>query len=220
MSVFATFAAASFYLGLVGQSSCGCFGRLSLNPWYTFGIDLGIIVVLFLGRPDLSPLWERPRESLASVFVPVSIGLGGIVLISVLLLGLAFLTFGSVAAASAFFRGERISVQPRLLDVGEGTPGEQRTVIVELTNWTGNPIQLIGGTADCKCTVLNDLPLTIPAKETRAVSVDISFSGKTGIFSSKAVFLVDDGGLRPVSVRLTGRILPPKEVLPASSGGS
>src|SRR5207244_1575534 len=53
---FASFGAVSFYLGWIGQASCGCFGQLSVSPWYAFGIDLVAILALLVGQPDLKQL--------------------------------------------------------------------------------------------------------------------------------------------------------------------
>jgi hypothetical protein len=218
LAAFGSFATASFYLAWVGQSSCGCFGRLSLSPWYTFGIDLAVIGLLLVGRPDLRPLRDRPRESINSALAPAAYGIAGITVFAGLLLSLAGFAFGSLPAALAYFRGDRVSVQPRQIQVGEGVVGERHTVTVELTNWTDKPVLLFGGTSDCKCTAVNDLPVTIPARDTRTVSVELSFSGKPGIFTRKAAFLVDDEGYRRVGFSLTGRILKPKD-LPAVTSG-
>jgi hypothetical protein len=93
-----------------------------------------------------------------------------------ILLVLASHTFGSLPAAIAFFRSERVSAYPRLIEVGEGVSGETRKVSVEVVNWTDKPVRLIGGTRDCSCTVLGELPVTIPAGEVRSVSVGVTLA--------------------------------------------
>ncbi len=212
LAAFACFAGASLYLGLIGQSSCGCFGGMvSISPWAAFALDVLLLTALILGRPDLKPLWDNPRQTLARGAIPALSALAGIVLISVTLWGLAYFSFGSVPAAIAYLRGERISIQPRLADVGTGEAGTERQVTLEVTNWTDQPVRLIGGTQDCSCTVLADLPITIPPLEARSVAVNIRLSGKPGIFTRKADFLVDDQGFKRISFRLTGRIREKKE---------
>lgn len=52
LAVFTIFAAVSAYQGWIGRASCGCFGRLSVSPWYAFGIDLAVLIALIVGRPD------------------------------------------------------------------------------------------------------------------------------------------------------------------------
>jgi hypothetical protein len=54
LATFSLFAAVSFYQGWIGQSSCGCAGRLvTVSPWWAFGLDVAIITALILVRPDL-----------------------------------------------------------------------------------------------------------------------------------------------------------------------
>ncbi|MSQ95252.1 MAG: DUF1573 domain-containing protein [Gemmataceae bacterium] len=126
---------------------------------------------------------------------------------SSIILGLAYARFGSVAAGIAYFRNEPISVQPRLADVGEGNSGETRMVTVDVANWTDQPIRVIGGTSDCSCTVLGDLPVLVPPHQSRTVAVAMTLSGRPGIFTRKAGFLVERDGLQAVTFGLTGRIL-------------
>ena len=215
---FAAFAGVSFYQGWVGQTSCGCFGRLTINPWYTFGADLLVLALLVVGRPDLKQLRATPAQNLAVALRPLAWGILGVGVNLALLLVLASKTFGSLPAAIAFFRSDRVSAYPRLIAVGEGVSGDTRKVSVEVANWTDKPIRLIGGTRDCSCTVMGELPVTIPAGEVRIVTVDITLAEKPGIFTRTAAFLVDDGGIRHVSFRLTGRVLESKELADAGSG--
>lgn len=143
VGVFTAFAVVSAYQGWIGRASCGCFGRLSVSPWYAFGIDLSVLLALILGRPDLLAL----RLLLASL-LPALYGLGGAIVMLGGLSGLGTLTYGSADSALAHLRGERISFYPRLVDIGSGDPGEQREAAVEVVNRTDHPIRLIGGTKD------------------------------------------------------------------------
>jgi hypothetical protein len=111
-----------------------------------------------------------------------------------------------LAAAAAYFRGERVAVSPRLVDLGAAAAGDIREVTVDVHNWTEGPIRLIGGTADCSCTVLENLPLDIPARERRSATVSIRMPAKPGIFTRKAGFLIDDNGMRRINFQLTGRV--------------
>jgi hypothetical protein len=53
-----------------------------------------------------------------------------------------------MSAAIAYFRGDRVSVDPPIVDVGAGSAGDLREAMVTLTNWTDEPIQVFGGTSD------------------------------------------------------------------------
>jgi hypothetical protein len=60
LGVFTAFAVVSAYQGWIGLASCGCFGQLSVSPWYAFGIDLAVLLGLILGRPELGQVRQRP----------------------------------------------------------------------------------------------------------------------------------------------------------------
>ncbi len=119
---------------------------------------------------------------------------------------MAHLSFGSVPAAIAYLRGERISISPRLADLGAAPAGGMREVTVHISNWADVPVRLIGGTADCSCTVLHDLPLEIGPGEARPVTVSVRMAGEPGVFTRSAGFVIDDQGIKRIDFRLTGRV--------------
>jgi hypothetical protein len=48
---FGGFAIVSLYKGISGESTCGCFGRVPVNPWYTFALDGAAVLALMRWRP-------------------------------------------------------------------------------------------------------------------------------------------------------------------------
>lgn len=166
-----------------------------------------MIAVLGVGRPDLQSERENPRQRLWEAGIPVLSVASGVALLSILGLLVCQNAYGSVPAAIAHLRGERVSIQPNLVDVGDFPAGETQTVQIEVMNWTEKPVRLFGGTADCSCTVLGDLPVTIPANESRSISVQLSHARKPGFFTRKAAIHLDDEGYKVVIFRLTGRIV-------------
>jgi hypothetical protein len=60
-----------------------------------------------------------------------------------------------------------------------------------LTNWTDQPIHVFGGSSDCSCTVLGDLPVRIPGNESRSVEIRVNLKGSPGIFTRRGAFLID-----------------------------
>lgn len=145
--VFTIFAGVSAYQVWIGQASCGCFGSLSVNPWYAFGIDLAVLLALILGRPNLMSARQQPRKILTNC-LPVLYGVTGAATVLACLAGLASLLYGSPDAALAHLRGERISLYPRIVDLGTGAPGEARETVMEIVNRTDHSIRLIGGKKD------------------------------------------------------------------------
>ncbi len=168
-----------------------------------FGIDVTAITALLLVRPHLKPLWEhRARIGRAAAIV-----LGVYLALLGSLAVFAHYRYGPFYAALAGLRNERLSVSPPLLDIGEGAPGEIREATLELTNRMDDPIRVFGGTADCSCSVLGDLPITIPPGEARSIKVTVRLPSSPGRFNRKAELKIDDDGLfGRVGFRLTGRI--------------
>jgi hypothetical protein len=44
LGFFGVLAGVSLYLALIGQRSCGCFGRVPVNPWLTFTLDVWLLM--------------------------------------------------------------------------------------------------------------------------------------------------------------------------------
>jgi hypothetical protein len=200
---FFGFTVISFFQGWIGQASCGCLGsKVTVNPWLMFVIDLAVVAALLVSRPDLRPLWEHRTGIVRTggiVFVWYVLVLGTIA-------GFAHYRYGSIDAALASLRHERLSVNPRLIDMGQGAPGEIREATVEFANRTDQPIRLIGGTLDCSCTVLGDLPFTIPPGTAHSITITVRLPNSTGSFNRKAELKIDDQGFNTVGFRLTGRL--------------
>jgi hypothetical protein len=53
---FLLFAGVSLHLGLIGQTSCGCFGSVKASPWHAFAVDVSALIVLGIARPDVCAL--------------------------------------------------------------------------------------------------------------------------------------------------------------------
>lgn len=57
MTLFTMFAGYSLYLALQGAESCGCFGSVKVNPWWTLGLDVVVVAGLVVEW-----WWEKPVE--------------------------------------------------------------------------------------------------------------------------------------------------------------
>lgn len=62
LGCFALFGCVSLYKALSGEVSCGCFGSVQVNPWYTLLLDVAAVVALLRWRPALSASTEPTGE--------------------------------------------------------------------------------------------------------------------------------------------------------------
>ena len=83
--LFVGFAAYTLHLALAGAASCGCFGPLKVHPWWTFLLDLAIVLGLLLsilfGRSGSTnslrfqmPRWISAPATIAVVMAVSTVG--------------------------------------------------------------------------------------------------------------------------------------------------
>ncbi len=206
-ATFVVFAGVSFWQGWIGQVTCGCLGSIiQINPWLAFAIDG--IVLMMLAQARRRAFATESARPIASALRPIMFGAGGVLVILGLFAAIGTLAFGSPAAALGYLRGERLSVEPRLVDVGEGYIGEQKQVVVQLRNWTDKRIRVVGGTADCSCLVTGELPVTVEPGERCPLTVMVWMKGPPGQFTRSVNLLTHDEHFRIISFRLTGQSYP------------
>jgi hypothetical protein len=122
LACFALFTCVSLCKAISGQATCGCFGRVPVNPWYTGALDMSVVMLL---------LRWRPRCSFFSVGRAVS----------------ALLAWLSMGLPAAF---AMVSYSPAILsDAGE-VRGNGKVVVLEPENWRGQAFPLLPYIADDK----------------------------------------------------------------------
>lgn len=78
-------------------------------------------------------------------------------------------------------------------------------------NQTDRPIRVVGGTTTCACIATSDLPVTVPAAESRPIVVQMRFTGSPGGFQHRFILYTDDDKQRVVVARFAGRVLEPPQ---------
>jgi hypothetical protein len=197
---FAAFAAVSGYLGWVGVASCGCFGAVEASPWWAFGVDVAAVALLAVGRPAGQP--PAPHFLRAA-----GLWAGGVALACGLLAAAGSLFFGSVEAAVAKLRGETVTVSPAYVDFGAGRPGERLEATVTATNYTGEPVRLIGGTTDCGCATLDDFPIAIPPGGKANFRIRLTVIGSGGRLTRNVMVRTDCPERPVVRFRIACRVV-------------
>ncbi len=195
--LFAALGVVSPYLGLIGQASCGCFGRVSVSPWLTLALDVACAAALLVTRPAADPTRTASRNGA----VPMSAALVAGLLV-------ALLTSSETAKAFARLRGEAVVLSAGDADAGSVPQGEMRVVAVMVENLTGDPVRLIGGTTSCACVATADLPVTLPPDGRTEVRVGVRFTGEPGAFLHTFEWYTDAPTQPRVGGRIAGRVEP------------
>jgi hypothetical protein len=196
---FAGFAAVSASLGLAGVARCGCLGAVATSPWVAFGIDAAALALLACGRPRANEAVPVERPRFGGVVVSAAVVL-------VLLGAAGSWVYGSPGAALARLRGDPLTVNPDYLELGAIPVGESRDAALTVCNWSDRPVRLIGGTSDCTCTTLSDLPVTIAPGERTTVAIHLVAPPGAGLLTRMVMLRTDHPDQPQVRVRLGCRV--------------
>ncbi len=202
---FLAFAIISFYHGLIGQVSCGCFGVLKASPWHALAVDVAALLLLGVARPPFRrqrPVFGGGRR----MIVRVSGVAAGVAAICAVVAGLGSVAVGSVDATLAYLRREQVSLLQEVVSVGSGEPLESLETSIEIVNRTNQPLRILGGTSDCSCVVTANLPLSLAPGETRRISVKVRLPNSPGAFTRKAWLWTDCDQDPRISFDIIGRV--------------
>jgi len=120
LSCFGVFSLVTLYKGITGAESCGCFGKVHVNPWITlFAIDLPAVIALALFRPGLSfrlrlsflRKWESVKPLIADLLTPAP-SLGRFTITTCLIL----ITLGVTAPILAFNEPAKVTSSYEVLE--------------------------------------------------------------------------------------------------------
>ncbi len=115
--------------------------------------------------------------------------------------------FGSLSAALAYRRGELVSNEPYIVDIGRGSPGTFHTGTVRFINHSTGPLRIVGATADCPCTITGMLPIYLEPGSECGLNVKVQFPRTPGVFTRTAVIVIDNGNLQTHTFRVTGQTI-------------
>lgn len=189
-------------MGLMQRESCGCFGQVEISPWRVFVLDAIVVSLLVVLRP-------RTDAEVPSGFGEVRQIVTCAVLILLVIGSIVGLAPWGMSTSLAILRGDSIVVEPRVSDIGDGTPGEFHPGRIHLKNIGDKTVNLIGASSTCACIFNSDFPVTIAPGETLALDVTVKFAGNEGRFRARSEIYTDDVRQPVVHVSYVGRVVPP-----------
>ena len=199
-----------------GQSDCGCFGAVKVNPWLTLGLNTVVLGLLVWFRPYeiVTPgFGERHGVSVTVLISPSHTKsrrwpiLAGLLIAALLGAGALVARGDTGTKLLARWKGDVLLLQPAVLDFGEGVVGQKVTKQIVVTNLTDLPIRLIGGTSGCSCTATEGLPVDVPANGHVTLDIHLTFKGTVGEFSHPFEYLTNTNRQPKLPGKLIGRVV-------------
>jgi hypothetical protein len=118
---FGLFAGVSLWKGISGQTSCGCFGRVEVDPWWTCAFDCAVVLALWWLRPNYDRKLVSERHTIVSA------------------LNVGALWVALAAPAGVAMAG----YAPSTITDGGAIVGEERVVVLVPEAWIGRPLPLL-----------------------------------------------------------------------------
>jgi len=188
----------------IGQTSCGCFGAVAVSPWKALVLDVGVLAAL--------AVWagiDRRALTLRKAIPEATAFLLGFALSAVLWVVPVHLTFGSAEAVRARLRGDQVFLEPAALDFGMVSARTVAEAVLLVRNTGPGDVRVIGGTSNCFCTLLPDLPAIVPPNQACPLRVRLGVPARPGEFQFTAVLWTDSPINDAILVPLRGRSVGP-----------
>ena len=129
---------------------------------------------------------ERAMSWMATTLVLLNLGLAALLLAGVH-------GFGSVASAVAYLRGNRLIPDEFAKNIGSATEAGHPSVTFCLTNWTQQPIKVLGAQTSCTCLMASDLPAVVPPQGQFTLRLSARAKSGLGPYSTQVRLFTDHG---------------------------
>ncbi len=116
-------------------------------------------------------------------------------------IGVSFFLFGGFRETPI---EELVAVHPEFSSI-DLFKHEHRIVEIPLRNISDNMTRVVGGTSDCTCVAVADLPMEIPPNQVRILRVELT-GGTVGDFTRQVEFTYGTRFIRKVVVTIRGRV--------------
>lgn len=197
MILFVVMAMASLWLGLQGQSDCGCFGSVQASPWLTFALDITCIGLLIFTRPETFH-WRGMILPVGCLGVLAMAGIG----LS------AWVESLNGRRTLARLQGHDVLLDTKQIDIGAGQPDEIKTIEIKLYNLSNREIKIVSGKASCSCVVTEGLPMVVAAHGEAIIPMKVTYLTDPGLFKREYTLFLDQANRSQVHGELIGVIVP------------
>jgi hypothetical protein len=157
------------------------------SPWVSLCIDVAALAGLCVWRPGGAAWREVATWVRALPRYRWQLGVAALAVAGVT----GFAWCDACGGWLARLRGESITIDPPVMEVGEVHPGDKNRFVFQVTNWSSRPVRIFGAQGDCSCTGTEALPIQIPPGERRPVVVTLKESGTPRPFRHRVLFFTD-----------------------------
>ena len=137
VGLFSFFALVTLYKALSGEASCGCFGRVEINPWYTLVFDSMVTCLLLRFRPKSKHFVSR-EIWLTTYLLRSKNGIASLLGVSVLWLMFCIPSTWSMASFIKINTDNDLSSLGQVFEGPRGKP----IVMLEPQKWVGKEFSL------------------------------------------------------------------------------
>jgi hypothetical protein len=138
LGVFTVFLAYNVYLIAQGSSSCGCYGSIRVAPIYSAGLNIGLLIVIYLIPTNYVSSFEVGTMSWGALVASS--------MIAVSLVSFPQLT-GNMRS--------HVAVSPMLIEAEYGFDGYEIRVPLTVTNRTHRQLKIIGWNSNCAAEIVD-----------------------------------------------------------------
>jgi hypothetical protein len=174
---FSLFFLISVIRAVSGEVSCACFGFVTVSPWLTAILDLGLLILLFKAGNPRTPNHPLLRIGTAIVIV-------------------ASFTWASVLLVNSNPNPERLSISPKMVELGSVERKQRIETSVTLSNTQRHDIAISTITSSCPCLTMSLAAKKISPGESIPghIILDLSLEPNfTGVLAARVYGLNDEG---------------------------
>ncbi len=160
VACFALFAGVSLFKGLSGAATCGCFGRVPVNPWWTLILDAAAVSALLFARPVRAASFNAPTRTYRRVYLCSFVA--------------ASTTLAVATGVTIRPKSIQLEVDKQYLDFGEVWAQSDFKWRLPVHNNSSRAITLDWVRVSCKCAQVSPRSFTIGPGETTDIQLTMN----------------------------------------------
>jgi hypothetical protein len=195
------FALTSLYSLLKGEPDCGCFGKVTVHPAWTFSLDVFLLLALCYSAIGNETGGDRSSVGWISHLRRPALGVLSPLAIAAVICAVLWHVSSAKSVLMGLTQGvPLISIDPSPKATFQARQGDTVKAKFMVRNITRQPLRLLGANTSCICTIVEqDLPMDLEPGESKSLTVQMRVGAprSDGTFKQEAELLVNRAGKVP-----------------------